>query len=508
MLKIKICSVLLLSGSLIACSTSTSDNNMFFPPANASAPAVRQEVIYNPDMGFYSAETITLETNGNINKTSIKKAKYLDKNATYNNNATFDLIHLKIDISKCRNEDHLNLTQIETLLSNLEKSEQTCVIRFAYDKKYAGVTEGSGKTVFEPDDFSTILNHAGDICNVLKKHTRVITALECGMLGPWGEMHTTTFAESSMSKADFIAKLKEISPALTPNVSKNETTIEKGNIVLLMEKFLSGLNGTEIPFLVRQPNFIYNYLKRCDNLTFDGAKVPSAYTPTTKTRKLGIYNDGYLGSEGDKGTFRIDRTEEIAFLETFTNHTPYGGELIGKYSITGNATQLKNVHLSFLNIGWRDTVLKELDGISPAYCNGESIFKYILNYMGYRYVITESKFSKPSASKLKIDFTLENKGFAELPYHRSKVLKLYFAKQNESPTYQNTICASASGTFKGGMTSFTTNVTLPASLENTNYDVYLKICDSDEKYAIRLANTGCWNETIRANKLGTINPRT
>lgn len=455
------------------------------------------DIIYNPDMGFYSAETIAVTSSGKIDTTSIESASFLNEEGSFNSNATFNLIHLKIDISQCKNLTHLDLSGIDTLLSNLEKGGQTTVIRFAYDKNYKG-----NKSDVEPKDFSTILNHIEDICALLKKHTKVLTALECGMLGPWGEMHTTSFAEDPMPVDKFKSTLKGISPNLNPSIKASEKKIEKGYIVIIMEKFLSCLDGTELPFLVRQPNFIYNYLKRCENLDFDGENVPASYTPNAKTYKLGIYNDGYLGSDGDSGTFRIDRKKEIAFLEPFTNHTPYGGELIGDYTLSVSDEQLKNVHLSFLNIGWNADFLGNLDKKSAGYTKGQSIFRYILNHMGYRYVATNSTIEQTSNSSVKIKLTLKNEGFAELPYHRTKNFKVYFVRQGEEASGKNALSTNASGSFTGGMSSIESDFTLPSGLENGDYQLFLKICDTDGKYAVRLANENMWNESLRANKIG------
>ncbi len=488
---------------LLSCGSDSESPSSEKLPENKNATTFEYEpsndIIYNPDMGFYSAETINVQEDGSVNKTSVERASFLDDKASYNSDATFNLIHLKIDISQCRNLSHLDLSGIDTLLSNLEKAEQTAVIRFAYDKNYKG-----NKSGVEPDDFSTILNHIEDICALLKKHTKVLTALECGMLGPWGEMHSTSFAEDPMPVDKFKSALKDISPELNPSIKAGEKKIEKGYIVIIMEKFLSCLEGTELPFLVRQPNFIYNYLKRCKNLDFDGENVPSSYTPKDKTYKLGIYNDGYLGSAGDSGTFLINRNKEIAFLEPFTNHTPYGGELIGDYSLSVSDEQLKNVHLSFLNIGWNNDILKNLDKKSANYTETLSIFKYILNHMGYRYVATNSTIEQTSNSSVKIKLSLKNEGFAELPYHRTKSLKVYLVKKDENPTQQNAFSASASGTFSGGMTSIESVFTVSSELENGDYELFLKICDSDGKYAIRFANEAMWNETLKANKIGVI----
>ena len=233
---------------LLSCGSDSDDDNTRSESYNQDISSSSARVIYNPDMGFYSAETISVQADGSVNKTLVEKASFLDEKGSYNSNATFNLIHLKIDISQCRNLSHLNLSGIDTLLSNLEKAEQTAVIRFAYDKNYKG-----NKSGVEPDDFSTILNHIEDICALLKKHTKVLTALECGMLGPWGEMHTTDFAEKAMPVDKFKSTLKSISPNLNPAIDNGEVEIEKGSIVIIMEKFVSCLVRTELRFLVLQP---------------------------------------------------------------------------------------------------------------------------------------------------------------------------------------------------------------------------------------------------------------
>ena len=216
---------------LLSCGSDSDDDNTRSEFYNQDISSSSDRVIYNPDMGFYSAETISVQVDGSVNKTSVEKASFLDEKASYNSDATFNLIHLKIDISQCRNLSRLDLSGIDTLLSNLEKAEQTAVIRFAYDKNYKG-----NKSGVEPDDFSTILNHIEDICALLKKHTKVLTALECGMLGPWGEMHTTSFAEDPMPVDKFKSTLKSISPNLNPSIKASEKKIEKG---LTERSFLS-----------------------------------------------------------------------------------------------------------------------------------------------------------------------------------------------------------------------------------------------------------------------------
>ena len=477
---------------LVGCvGTDTIDDSKAVESSGAGALSV----IYNPDMGFYHAMMIPVAADGTA-ETAIPAATLLDEDGSYNAYARFNLVHLEIDISAFREAQELKLASVETLLSELEAQEKTAIVRFSYDKNFAGNTQN-----VEPEDFALVLSHARQICTVIQRHTDAITALECGLLGPWGEMHTTDFAEAAPSASEFQSYLATIAPNAQAAIESGEDDIEKGYIVLLMEQFLTAMDGADIPLLVRQPNFIYNYLKRFAGVQFDGQSVPAQFVPSGKARALGLYNDGFLADKSDAGTFRIDRDDEIAWLDAFTNHTPYGGELIGSYSLADGDTQLKSVHLSFLNIGWNAAVLAKLDKTTAAYSEGESIFKYLLTHIGYRYaVVPESARISFSGTTLAVSAPLENLGFAELPYHRTKSIFFICMPKDSAPT-GNEPMLQTSGTFSGGERTLFAEANI-GLLSAGEYDLYLKIANSSGKYAIRL-DGAVWSDALKANKLGS-----
>jgi hypothetical protein len=47
-----------------------------------------------------------------------------------------------------------------------------------------------------------------------------------------------------------------------------------------------------------------------------------------------VYNDGYLGSESDLGTF-TNREKEISFLDGLANRSLYGGEVVSESGVVG-----------------------------------------------------------------------------------------------------------------------------------------------------------------------------
>lgn len=434
----------------------------------------------NPDQGFYNAVTITVGTNGISNLKDIKE-DFKDSD--------FDLIHLKMDISafskNVNKSNDLEITaaaksSINSVLKYLKDEGKTTIIRFAYDKEYDG--NGGENKAIEPDK-SMIKKHLEAIGPILSENKSVITAIEMGLFGPWGEMHSTPYGE------------------------------DYNLIAEIMDKYLSCTKGSGIPLLVRKPAFIYTYLKNYLGAAYNKKSVPS-YTvmKNSEAYRLGLYNDGYLGDADDLGTYQINRAKEVNYLGQFTDHTPYGGEVCtyidddtGKedlsIAIWDNLSEvipnMYKEHLSFLNIDWNDTVIARWKTSSYKY-NGETAFNYIQKHMGYRFVLKDCTFSYPEdMSSLTASMKIENVGFGNMPCHRQKVMRIIF--ENAS-TNKQAFTVQLDSTFTG-QTYYSGTASI-SSLPSGTYNVYAKICDTDGNYPIRLANN-LWNSSYKANKIGS-----
>lgn len=101
---------------------------------------------------------------------------------------------------------------------------------------------------------------------MISKYTDVIASVECGIIGPWGEMHTSERTDSESEKK-IIGKWLEVLPDdMTVNVRKPSDFCAWSGIELEnIDKYTAG-KGTD------------------------------AY-------RIGMYNDGYLGSVSDLGTY-------------------------------------------------------------------------------------------------------------------------------------------------------------------------------------------------------------
>ncbi len=481
-----------------------------------------EKIIFNPDMGFYSVVKAIVTKDNITIKSSYKNrlenhnpictdGVYPEDNEVLNT-ARFDQLLIEFDISSfsTRNDGteslngekvHLPVDEIKDVLNRVKAAGKTALIRFAYDPNF----EGDGKTRdVEPEDFGLILTHVEDICEAVKDYAPVLTGIQCGMIGPWGEMNFTTYSKK-MKKADFEKYDYDFELELDSTPDKNDEYIENGYLVLVMRKFTKELeaNNCDVPLLVRQPRFIYDYIKRRNpDFDFDCENVPALYKPDSSDKefyRLGLYNDGYLGSESDSGTFTIDRAQETAFMEVFTNHTPYGGELIGNYNLkSGNCNSMAEMftnHLSVLNIGYKESVFRELNKFN--YKN-EPAFKYLIKHMGYRYVLTDVLLEYPeNLSEMDINLTFINNGFANLPYHRKKVMTVLFEKDGNIILEKK----DPNLVFDGKDKSFVLNT---SKLPEGSFAIYLKISDFDGNYPIQLANKDLWNSDLKATKIGEI----
>lgn len=416
--------------------------------------------INNPDQGFYRPIAVKVSEDG----------------VAYNKNIispSTQLYHLRIDISEfsqaVNGEKDKQLTQVALdglgdLLALLKSNSKNAVVRFAYDPYYGGSKDK------EPS-LQVILKHIEQVCVVLNSYPNTITAIEAGLIGPWGEMHSSAIANAA-------------------------------NITPIIEALLS--NTQSIPILVRTPKMIYDYLgislNDIDNYSIDSSK---------KEYRLGLYNDGYLGSDNDLGTY-TDRQREVKFLSRQTGHLPYGGEVVipssSLHNIENCLPEMNTLHLSYLNIEWNNEVItKWKNSLYTANCGMDKIyyglpaFTYIENRLGYRFVLTNSVFKYSTKSdNLQIELDIKNVGFGNL--NRAKYAQLIFADKDGT-----TVLTENVKNFDGA-NNF--NCSAKLNLQSGQYDVFLRIYgeeyNGDYLYCVQFANENMWNENIKANKIGSI----
>lgn len=417
------------------------------------------EEISNPDQGFYRPVYVKINENG----------------AMYNKdviNSKTQLYHLRCDISafsaavnKAADKPVTDeaLKGLDALLFCLKENDKNAIVRFAYDPGYSGSADK------EPA-LDVMLGHVESVCSVLNRYVNTVTAIETGLIGPWGEMHTSAAAN----------------PA---------------HITPIINAFLTA--ASEIPVLVRTPEMIYNYI----NVSEDKVEEISI-SPDEKAYRLGLYNDGYLGSESDLGTYS-NRERDINFLSVQNAHLPFGGEVTVPdsplHNIEACLPEMNKIHLSYLNTEWDNRVIEkwkktfytEACGLEKQYYN-KTAFTYIQNRLGYRFVLKNSVFTYSATSeKLNVRLKLQNLGFGNL--NRNKRAKLIFTDSTGAAAF---IADYGEIAVKDEL-----EFNVEHELESGKYDVYLRIygeeLQSAPLYCVKFANDGLWNDELKANKIGS-----
>lgn len=427
------------------------------------------EKVDNPDQGFYRPIYVKVTEDG----------------VAYNKNivtANTQLYHLRADISAFSGATNGSadkplteaaLSGFKELLQYLKANGKSAIVRFAYDAGF------NGNTHKEPS-FETMLAHTGQFCGVINLFYTTVTAVEVGMIGPWGEMHTSDYA-----KAEYI----------TP----------------LVDKFLTETAASGVPVLVRTPKMIYNYLGITVN-DIAGYEIPKE----SKAYRLGLFNDGYLGSDTDLGTY-TNRATEVEFLAAQNAHLPYGGEVVvpgsNLHDIDKCLPEMYLLGLSYLNIEWNNNVIDKWKnstytracGGDAAYY-GQSAFTYIQNRLGYRFYAEKCVVQcLGNYESVKVTLNVKNAGFGNML--KSKKAKLLFVNAAGEVVLTREV-----GDFVGaGSVGYTAEL----GLENGDYGVYICVygdtAAGNPIYTVRFANGGAdagdwqlWNAELSANFIGKI----
>lgn len=365
----------------------------------------------NYDRGFYTPQVLHLKPSGGkpIENPSSKLLHLRAEISEFSSHAWLgiDTTGGKKDTTWGKNQDLTEdaLNVLQTTFDNIRENKGFVIVRICYDPWY------NGRSNVTPDH-EWVLKHVKQLAPVLSKNTDVIVALEMGMHGAYGEMHSDTNITY-----DRVAEAVNLMLRNTPPELKILTRTGNYSAKVL------GFDNWGVDF----------------NIDGDKFKEIAAAKGDTMFR-VGMFNDGYLGTQYDYGTWGADcktsicREEGIAWLEKYGINTPYGGEAL----TTANGYQVINTpeflayegfrtHTSYLNIqwnnnlidSWKKTLFKQKDfDYDPSRVDSLTGFKYINDHLGYRFVLREAWMSDTVGSDriLRAKVRIQNVGFGNLTW--------------------------------------------------------------------------------------------
>ena len=234
-----------------------------------------------------------------------------------------------------------------------------------------------------------------------------------GMHGAYGEMHSDT------------------------NITYNRIA-EATNLMLRS-------TPPELKILTRTGNYSAKVLGFDDwgvDFHIDGEKFAEIAKAKGDTMyRVGMFNDGYLGTQYDYGTWGADcktsicREEGVAWLEKYGINTPYGGEALTtaeNYQVINTPEFLSyegfRTHTSYLNIQWNNNLIdswkKTLFNVKDFDYDFERVdsltgFKYINDHLGYRFVLREAWITDTVGADgiFKAKVRIQNVGFGNLTWN-------------------------------------------------------------------------------------------
>ena len=361
----------------------------------------------NFDRGFYTPQVLHLKPSGGkpIGKPWAKLLHLRAEISEFSSHAWLGIDSASGDTIRGKDQDLTEdaLNVLQESLDSIRSFGGHVIVRICYDPWY------NGRSNVTPDH-EWVLKHVKQLAPVLSKNTDVIVALEMGMHGAYGEMHSDTNITY-----DRVAEAVNLMLRNTPPELKVLTRTGNYSAKVL------GFDNWGVDFHIDGEKF---------------AEIAKAKGDTMY--RVGMFNDGYLGTQYDYGTWGADcatsicREEGVAWLEKYGINTPYGGEALTtaeNYQVINTPEFLAyegfRTHTSYLNIQWNNKLIdswkktpftqKDFD-YDPARVDSLSGFKYINDHLGYRFVLRESWLSDTVGSDgiLRAKLRIQNVGFGNL----------------------------------------------------------------------------------------------
>jgi hypothetical protein len=377
------------------------------------------------------------------------------------------------------------------------------------------------------EDKNWVQYHLWQLRNVFSEFEDCIMAVKAGIFGPWGEMHSSSYARTREGYHWLLKALLGYVPASRSILAHAGGVMAWHNVEY----------GTDYSFTNLMP-------------------APARGTPE---QRFGMFNDSYSAGYNDNGslsegyaligTGNLDDFDRNAVLTWIRNQNNfYGGETVGPGSADNIYPRFPNVlyeaayaQTTHLNTSWNRRTYKlwgdfvynkenvtapftpPHDGVTrtaifdPLY-DGRNGMEYMRDRLGYRLVLREAKASEWVAQNgtLRFEGKIQNVGFGNVVNKKNVSIilkakdgfKTYTALTNlDARDWRPDLNSRADNTAAWRNLNFSINMDAFGEVPLGDYDIYLKINDPKEtstnKRCIQFANHDIWNTSLGANLIGS-----
>ncbi len=456
-------------------------------PANAAdQPVVRftesTETILNPGMGYTSTlwyrcapgKTAVQNPSGSLVLMFIDIGQFSSgENGTKNDDGTYTP---GTDYPL----DETFFAGLRGTFENCRRNGCTVAVRFRYDD--------DGTRNPEPATFDMLKSHIAQISEsgLLTDYQDILMYVESGFVGCYGEQWGGKYC-SLEQKAELLDLLLDVVP-------------------------------DPVPVTVRTPNI---FAKWAGISMSELAEWQSE--PGSRAARVGLYDDGYMGSDSDLGTYS-DRAAETAWLGRQTVSSYFGGEFSGNlefaqqydtYLPQNAIPEMYRTHLSYINSNifglYEDYTFGadyDVPGVDNSAYYGQSVRKFIRDHLGYRFVLRSLDLPQKvlQGGTLRLSFSVENTGFAN-PVRAQKAELLL---ERDGDYIRTELPLDSRGWRSCTVSEETVSAALPGGLTAGDWNVYLKLSVGENTVpelnlrSVRFANDGLWTPALGANYLGTV----
>ena len=347
---------------------------------------------------------------------------------------------------------------MEALFSALKDTNKQLIVRFLYD------WEGKAKES-EPDDLELILRHMEQVSGVLNAYKDCIYLTQGLFIGNCGEINNSNY-----NGMEDLRRLAEHYLSVTdPSIFLSVRTPAQWRQATGLKESVSDFNST--------------------------------------AARIGLYNDGLMGSAGDLGTYGDadrgkpqpftwwGREEELEFQNQLCRIVPNGGEAVVENPLNDfeNAVSyLARLHVSYLNRGYDQNVLNKWaqTTVEEGIFAGFDGLTYIERHLGYRFLIQQAQVDYDSGTDtISAEVALQNVGFA--PIYRKANVYLVICDQSGQPVFREAFSQDLRKLHGGEDTGETLTFRMKVPVfgwQTGTYEVYFAVEDPVSGQILELAN--------------------
>ena len=405
-----------------------------------------RELFANPERGFYAQRrSDRLERLGDLRAQGVS------------------LLLVTFDLRDCKERDlpEERREELSRAFSVAREQGFKVIFRAAY-----GFTGQDYRA--DPHDLGRIVAHVREIGAVLAENVDVLSGIQAGMLGPWGEWHGSNHG--------------------------NPPSLEARRAVLF-----GWLDAVPAPITVhvRRPMFIRDIF----------ATEPGGFDLTeaeafsgSRLSRTGWHNDAFLVRPSDLGTYAErgwSRERELEWCSRHGRFTPFGGETVHTDSpmpVDDMVREMELLHATYLNIGYHPRVVQLW---RESEVRGENAFQHIARRLGYRFVAERLAYARVGrrGATTAVELSLKNSGFAT-PHLPRRVEMALLSNDGTAPVLVTQLPAADPRRWgaDAGVVSVHAGLSLPSDLRTGKYQLAIRFADpagplsNDGRHAIRLAN--------------------